>query len=257
MGQSHISAFGGNPVSFSTPFHYPSLTDYTDFATKKEVLLFGESAGALNAFIISTLPNATSLMNAAISESGYGPQLADAATVNTIGHNYTTRLNCSTTDVSTHFLFLASGAIQLTNCMPGHLPQITLDFGIISSGTRRPVCSYLQQPQSFLLRAPTAHRRCYNSHSTLGRRPKSSHALRHQRRRRRPLCTRHLSNTLHHPRKLHLFPHLELRPRSIPRRQTIPFDPAGFQLHSLSSIRSYHGNHDRSMASLPCLPNNA
>ncbi len=66
-----------------------------------KVLLFGESAGASNAFLISTLPNATSLLNAAIWESGAGPQLAGPATANALGGTYAARLNCSTTDVST------------------------------------------------------------------------------------------------------------------------------------------------------------
>jgi carboxylesterase type B len=61
--------------------------------------LFGESSGALNTFILSALPKATSLMNAAIWESGYGPQLATSAVANSLGANYATKLNCSTTDV--------------------------------------------------------------------------------------------------------------------------------------------------------------
>jgi len=68
----------------------------------------------VNTFLISTLPNATSLFNAAIWESGYGPQLATSAVANALGATYAGHLNCSTTDVSTHLLFLLSrGSSQL------------------------------------------------------------------------------------------------------------------------------------------------
>jgi carboxylesterase type B len=67
---------------------------------QKKVLLFGESAGATNVFILTTLPKATSLFNAAIWESGAGPQLATPAVANTLGTTYATELNCTGTDVS-------------------------------------------------------------------------------------------------------------------------------------------------------------
>ncbi len=62
-------------------------------------MLFGQSAGALNIFIISTLPQATSLISSAIIESAYGPQIATSNVVNTIGTTYAGKLNCSATDV--------------------------------------------------------------------------------------------------------------------------------------------------------------
>ncbi|KAN0116667.1 alpha/beta-hydrolase [Hyaloscypha variabilis] len=77
--QSHIASFGGNP---------------------QKVLLFGQSAGAANTFLLSTLPKATSLFNAAIWESGYGPQLATPAIANSLGSTFATRLNCSATDAA-------------------------------------------------------------------------------------------------------------------------------------------------------------
>lgn len=61
--------------------------------------MFGQSAGALNTFIISTLPQATSLISSAIYESGYGPQIATSDKVNDIGTKYAAALNCSGTDV--------------------------------------------------------------------------------------------------------------------------------------------------------------
>lgn len=113
--QSHITAFGGNPVSFSTSFPDSFLEIMLTVFQQEKVLLFGESAGASNTFLISTLPNVTSLINAAVWESGAGPQLATPAVANTLGTAFATRLNCSTADVSTHLSFLVSSANKSAN----------------------------------------------------------------------------------------------------------------------------------------------
>jgi carboxylesterase type B len=63
---------------------------------QKKVVLFGESAGATNVFILSTLPQAPSLFNAAIWESGAGPQLAAPEVANTFGTSFASKLNCTT-----------------------------------------------------------------------------------------------------------------------------------------------------------------
>ena len=52
--QDNIAAFGGDPT---------------------KVLLFGESAGAYDAFVLSTLPQAPSLFSAIVTESGGGGDL--------------------------------------------------------------------------------------------------------------------------------------------------------------------------------------
>ena len=64
-----------------------------------KVLLFGQSAGAANAFIISTLPEAPSLIKAVASESGGGRDLPFKSTAEKIGLQFASTLGCSTDDV--------------------------------------------------------------------------------------------------------------------------------------------------------------
>lgn len=78
--QDNIEAFGGD---------------------KDKVLLFGQSTGAEDVFAITSLPQAPSLMNSAIMESGAGRNLGNNAVQQKLGASYAQTLNCSTTDVST------------------------------------------------------------------------------------------------------------------------------------------------------------
>ncbi|KAF5861393.1 hypothetical protein ETB97_000272 [Aspergillus alliaceus] len=64
----------------------------------KKVLLFGQSAGAVNAFIIATLPQAPSLINAAITESGGGRDVLFNSTAQRVGDSVAQRLSCKATD---------------------------------------------------------------------------------------------------------------------------------------------------------------
>lgn len=64
------------------------------------MLLFGQSAGAENAYVIASLPQAPSLFKSVISESGGGRGLINNATTQMIGASYAQALNCSVTDVS-------------------------------------------------------------------------------------------------------------------------------------------------------------
>ena len=77
--QDNIGAFGGNP---------------------KQVLLFGQSAGADNTFLVSTLPQAPKLIKAAVSESGGGRAAPPASAVQAFGAKYAQLLNCSVNDVA-------------------------------------------------------------------------------------------------------------------------------------------------------------
>lgn len=62
-------------------------------------MLFGQSAGATNVFIVSTLPQAKTLVSSVISESGAGRDLDYAAGVNLIGEDFAKAVNCGTSDV--------------------------------------------------------------------------------------------------------------------------------------------------------------
>ncbi len=62
--------------------------------------MFGESAGAELAWILSTLSIAPSKMKAVISESGAGTILASNTQFQKVGQRYADLLGCQTADVS-------------------------------------------------------------------------------------------------------------------------------------------------------------
>lgn len=75
--QSNIQAFGGD---------------------SKKVLLFGQSAGATNTFVVATLPQAPTLINSAITESGGGRDALLNSTMQTLGSNFAQHIGCGLSD---------------------------------------------------------------------------------------------------------------------------------------------------------------
>jgi carboxylesterase type B len=63
-------------------------------------MLHGQSAGAIDSYTISTLPQAPQLISAGIYESGAGRDLAYQDTVEKLSASYAQYLNCTTSVVS-------------------------------------------------------------------------------------------------------------------------------------------------------------
>ena len=66
---------------------------------QKKVMLYGQSAGALDAFVLATLPQAPQLFGAAVFESGGGRDSLSSSTEQALGRAYAQALDCSTDDV--------------------------------------------------------------------------------------------------------------------------------------------------------------
>ncbi|KAL6717619.1 hypothetical protein ACLMJK_005534 [Lecanora helva] len=94
--QKNIAAFGGDP---------------------KKVLLFGQSAGAVNVHTVATLPEAPSLIDAAITESGGGRDAAISSSVNAVGAQYATALGCGTHNLS---CLRSKSPFELNATFPSH-----------------------------------------------------------------------------------------------------------------------------------------
>ena len=80
---------------------------------KKKVLLFGQSAGADNTFIIATLPQAPSLFKAAITESGGGRDSRLSSYVQAQGANFSRSIGCNISDVRTYCTLITDSRILL------------------------------------------------------------------------------------------------------------------------------------------------
>jgi len=58
-------------------------------------MLFGQSAGAMDTYVIGTLPQAPSLIKSGIAESGGGAALPLNSSANAFGAEFASGLNCS------------------------------------------------------------------------------------------------------------------------------------------------------------------
>ena len=94
--QDNIESFGGNKVSPTRVLNRRIRTN----SLQDQILLFGQSAGAINAYALSSLPQAPSLIKAVILESGGGKTYKTVQAVQPIVASIVESLGCNVTDVS-------------------------------------------------------------------------------------------------------------------------------------------------------------
>lgn len=88
---------------------------------KNRVLLFGQSAGASNAFAIATMKHAPEIIRAAAFQSGGGRDYATVAQAEPWHHSFAEQLGCENIDV-------------------GHLPNVTISITATLTLTLRTRC---------------------------------------------------------------------------------------------------------------------
>lgn len=66
---------------------------------RSKVMLFGQSAGADNAFVVSTLPEAKSLVSSVALQSGGGQDLLSLENAQVVGDSFAAAAGCVSTNV--------------------------------------------------------------------------------------------------------------------------------------------------------------
>ena len=77
------------------------------------MLLNGQSAGAVDAFVLSTLPQAPKLFGSAAFESGAGRDALLPPIEQAVGSAYAQALNCSISNVSSACIFVGTLLIKI------------------------------------------------------------------------------------------------------------------------------------------------
>ncbi|KAI1767034.1 alpha/beta-hydrolase [Hypoxylon sp. FL1150] len=101
----------------------------------EKVLLFGQSAGAIDTFVLATLPEITGLVSAGAFESGAGRDLATVADSKVWYSVFIDALNCSTPDLSC----LRSASPAAFQTAAATLPDpgvLTVNTALVNNGTR-------------------------------------------------------------------------------------------------------------------------
>lgn len=80
-----------------------------------KVMLFGQSAGADDTFVVSTLPEAKGLISAAVMQSGGGQDVTPYKTATNTGRSFAKTLNCSSKDVRYSLLFTVNRSGLFSN----------------------------------------------------------------------------------------------------------------------------------------------